>query len=195
MGRARLVITLAIFSPPSVSRHCLNEAARPPAVRMRGGCEAGRPRSCEVASLCAARPQGCEVARLGGCEAARRPVSQGGCEAGSTRGRLRGWQYTREAASPPGRKAARPQYAREATRPKSCEGARVRGREGARLRGHECGCEAARPRARLQGYTRGCKAARLRARLRGCARGCGATTRPHEIASTPVQWPAGCPAP
>ena len=116
-----------LFRSPSVSRHCLNEAARPPAVR---GFEAARPRGCEVASL-----SGCEAAKLQGYqqarEAARLPVREGGREAASTRGRLRGCQCTREAVRPQGCKAAvrEGRRGRKAARPRGCEAASPRGFE------------------------------------------------------------------
>ena len=100
-------------------------------------------------------------------EAARLAVREGGCEAGSARGRLR----AREAARLQDRSTQGRQRGRKAARVRGCEAA-----GGARLRGHECGCEAARrargrkathEAARRRGYTQGCEAARVCARLRG----------------------------
>ena len=79
--------------------------------------------------------------RVRGREAARLQVSEGGCEAASTRGRLQGCQYARASARLPvhegGCEAARLQgcSTRAATRPKGCEAARPRGCEAASPRG------------------------------------------------------------
>ena len=137
------------------------------------GCEAA---SCEGVRGCeAARLRGCQPVRLRGREAARLPVSEGGCEAASTRGRLRGCQRARAAARPQGCKAA----VREGRRGRKAARLRVREASSSRvwLRGPSVAvrlrdCEAVREAARLQSRTRGCEATSLRGyaklRIRGC---------------------------
>ena len=104
-------------------------------------------------------------------EAARLAVREGGCEAGSARGRLR----VREAARLQDRSTQGSQRGRKAARVRGCEAGGVRGCEAASVAARPQGMrEAARLHTRLQGGEATLKAARLR----GCARGCGATTRP-----------------
>ena len=111
----------------------------------------------------AARLRGREAGWLRGCEATGKP------------GRLRGWQYAREAARlavhEGGCEAARPQGCKTVVREGGDEAEKLRGCEGARpVRG----CEVMSVTARLQGRARGCKATREAARRRGYAQGCEA---------------------